>query len=1508
MQITPRRWLLLLLVLLLPATAHALNVPLTVRNQLDLPREGAMLTMGVPFAQGAISSVDQLSIAGPGGPVENLETRVLTQWWDGTPRWVLFTLPVDVPARGAAVYTLDDQGPGPQAPSALSAVDDGSVITVSTGRLRLTVDKTSFRVIESAALDTDGDGVYETPVVEAGASAGLVVDGSDGVTYTASATSPTVAEIERQGPQSVTLLFKGRLTSDSGAEILEYVTRITAFANRAELKVQQTLHNWRAGALDYRGDGSVAFEDARIELATPFANPSVRVGNDANLAPLAVALNTGERAYLHQDSSGKDSWNKWTVRKNNSFRGWRFHAGPFGSEQVMGSGNQAEGWMELRSGLLGAAFGIDDFWQNYPNALVGEADGRLRAEFFSGFQQGDHSMRPGEQKTHTIRLLFFDDGGNRTQARMMSQMHPLIALAPPEYYLGTECFRRTVTVAQSPSPEYELFQKAGLYGGIGFQANRAPASAEGNRDFDDVYGWWDYGDFYAEYEHEGDRANLENDYIYGMILQMVRSGNFDWWKFIAPGAEHVADIDVYHTKDDLGWRNGGFFTHDRTGSNKHRTDYPQPGHYNAQGMFFYYYLTGDPVVYDSAIEVADNVAWRLANDGNGGISMVTTDSEIRSSAWFFNISTEAWRCTHAQKYLDAALYVMDKTYAGNRCWIQGPGVCTPDTFDPSWRTKISVWQLGIYMSSLADFLEERTRQLGVPDPRGVESLEMYGNWIQDYCWVPEAHRFANSWAYDTGAVTTTDAGLIMRVVEGLSNAYWVTGNPRMLLHCDEAFATAVNDPWFDGGGITYSNMKTQAVAARNGGAWMQYVVQQGSSSGSCLQVNSTTPDDGQPFDPSGSVLLLFSEPVDLGLIASGIRAEGSVSGPLSVTTEVSFTVASLSFDPVPVNGETLTITIDGGILSQAGHSFDGNNDGTCGDSAVLSFPVSTFRGVDQSPPAAVDDLQMDFAAADGGVILQWTAPADVGPVGMPSEVEIRYATSDPSVAFDWNTATPVPNPPAPELPGNLQEVDLGPIDASNGALRMAIRTTDAAGNVSVVSNVVQDNVGPQVLPQSFGDVVVEEGQTAAIGLLVSDAVTGRGRVTQVRVAIDGQELWQGQAIPLQTPDGASPDLGYALYTVDASNWSAGETHVLRAQGLDLAANWSATPAEITVSVVAPPTNPLCLGLAQAEPPAGTTVPTFNGILLRFDQEVDGSTVLPSAFHLSFLPRAGGSPRQYPVNILPISAREIQLTIGDTVSEAGQFTLVADATVQSVSGAPLGVGSACDPLPELVFQLEPDFTPVGCFHLVQLTPAAESSSPRLDEVLLEFDAPVLASSVDANSVVLERIARGKTTGLGVSYQWDDATHLRLLLDTPVDEPAEMRLSLSSAILSAGGAQLGSGDACDPLSTIRFFVQMGKESIAAGSDLDQISGKAGLIAVTQYQVVFSDLVPGETLRIYDTGGTLLHRVEVASSTYTLDTRIFGSFPDKQLIVLYRGKKQFIVVGKDVEFYRSYIGDIE
>jgi hypothetical protein len=489
----------------------------------------------------------------------------------------------------------------------------------------------------------------------------------------------------------------------------------------------------------------------------------------------------------------------------------------------------------------------------------------------------------------------------------------------------------------------------------------------------------------------------------------------------------------------------------------------------------------------------------------------------------------------------------------------------------------------------------------------------------------------------------------------------------------------------------------------------------------------------------------------------------------------------------------------------------------------------------------------------------------------------------------------------------VQTANLGTIDASEGALRVAIRTTDAAGNVSVVSNVAEDTVGPTVVHQGFGSLLVEEGTTATIQLVISDATTGHAAVTNARLSYDSQETWQGQVVPLQHPAGLSNDVALLYFTVDASSWVAGETHTLRVEGLDMAANWTPTPAEISVEVAPVSTNSSCMTMYQSEPVDGAQIASFNGVILRLDQVVDTASMDASGFTLTFAPAAGGTV-DYPVSLSAVSPSELKVTTASPPDELGTFTLSIDPNLQSSSGAPLGVGDNCDPQPTLSFQLDPNLTPSGCMHIVSTTPTVGSSAQSLSEIELEFDEPVLRSSVRSSSFVLQSMGgQVPAKALILSQEWDSDTRLRLVLDSTISEPASLTLSFGSGIISQSGAPLGDSESCSSLQPMHFDVQGGAGVAPSGSDLASIP-RVGTISVSGYQVDFSELEPGSTLRIYDTSGHLLYETAIDSDTFTLDTHTLGKFPDKQLIVLYREKKQHILVGRDVEAYRSYIGDLE
>ncbi len=91
------------------------------------------------------------------------------------------------------------------------------------------------------------------------------------------------------------------------------------------------------------------------------------------------------------------------------------------------------------------------------------------------------------------------------------------------------------------------------------------------------YGWQDYGDVPLDYEAFGPRQagqmNLKYWYLYGMLVQFARSGDFRWLDLAWPAARHRADIDYLHLPDEgiQHWSHGAFFGH---------SNHDEPGNIN----------------------------------------------------------------------------------------------------------------------------------------------------------------------------------------------------------------------------------------------------------------------------------------------------------------------------------------------------------------------------------------------------------------------------------------------------------------------------------------------------------------------------------------------------------------------------------------------------------------------------------------------------------------------------------------------------------------------------------------------------------------------------------------------------------------------------------------------------------------------------------------------------------------------------------------------------------------
>lgn len=108
---------------------------------------------------------------------------------------------------------------------------------------------------------------------------------------------------------------------------------------------------------------------------------------------------------------------------------------------------------------------------------------------------------------------------------------------------------------------------------------------------------------------------------------------------------------------------------------------------------------------------------------------------------------------------------------------------------------------------------------------------------------------------------------------------------------------------------------------------------------------------------------------------------------------------------------------------------------------------------ENTPPAAVSDLAATDPDLSGSLTLSWTAPGDDGTTGTAAVYDLRYYWA-PITADNWVSAVRVEGEPTPQAAGSSETCDYSGLSLSR-TFYFAIRTQDALGNWSDISNVVE---------------------------------------------------------------------------------------------------------------------------------------------------------------------------------------------------------------------------------------------------------------------------------------------------------------------------------------------------------------------------------------------------------------------------------------------------------------------
>lgn len=161
-------------------------------------------------------------------------------------------------------------------------------------------------------------------------------------------------------------------------------------------------------------------------------------------------------------------------------------------------------------------------------------------------------------------------------------------------------------------------------------------------------------------------------------------------------------------------------------------------------------------------------------------------------------------------------------------------------------------------------------------------------------------------------------------------------------------------------------------------------------------------------------------------------------------------------------------------------------------SGYSNLAVKSTTG-DTTPPATIADLSITSATGTS-LALRWTAPGNNGTTGTAASYDIRYSTS-PITTANWGSATQSTGEPAPAVAGTVQTFTVTGLTGSQ-TYYVAMKATDAAGNVSGLSNVPSGTTLDVIPPAAVRDLSMESWDApglVTIALLETDA-TGEDNV------------------------------------------------------------------------------------------------------------------------------------------------------------------------------------------------------------------------------------------------------------------------------------------------------------------------------------------------------------------------------------------------------------------------------
>ena len=655
----------------------------TVAEPIGRNRRAERVAVGVPLPPGSATCWSGVTDDGLGVPTQ---CRVLSQWPDGTPKWVLVSARVAVPSRGSVSVALQ-----PRSPEKASAV-----VAVSPERLSLRTDGTVFNFDPGESLLTTDDGLRLT-VRGSGRSARAAVFGRPCLVETGEVVSRVTIEGRLRMPLPMMLR-----------------AAVSVWHETATIDVELALTNvFRArhggGFWDLGDPGSIAVHELTVEL-TGFARRG----------PLA-----------------------WFAQPDRAYE-WQQH-GDFHIEQRVAPramDDRVQPGVGVETARGGVAACVHRFWEKHPSALSVDGD-RVRL----GLVAAPIELQGGEQVSRSFTLAFAATVQEALDAAADAQARCHVHL-DPQWCHRTGAVPFLPPPASFRALEQKLTTQS-LEGPTNFFAKRDAVHEYGWRNFGDVWADHEQLHA-ADPPPVISHYNNQYDLLHSFLIHYLLSGDPRWWELAEPLAQHVMDIDRYHAHHDKAAYAGGMFWHTAhyhdAGTGTHRGSSatmrdkrvpvsgggPSNEHNYSSGLLLYHHLTGS-LSARAAVEGlgrwviemdrGDQHLLGVCNPAPTGFASATRDRNYhgpgRGSGNSIAVLLDAWSVSGEQAFLDKSVELIRRTVHPHDQLLSA----LLDT-ERRWSYTVHLHSLGRFLHTTADRPDMQNWRAYVAD-----SLLTYARWM-----------------------------------------------------------------------------------------------------------------------------------------------------------------------------------------------------------------------------------------------------------------------------------------------------------------------------------------------------------------------------------------------------------------------------------------------------------------------------------------------------------------------------------------------------------------------------------------------------------------------------------------------------------------------------------------------------------------------------------------------------------------------------------------------------------